>query len=65
MSGLWEKNRGETYKLDPPTPEMPSNWVFFFSSFTSPDVSTASPHGPVMEDDCAVYEFKTTIGTKG
>ena len=22
-------------------------------------------HGPVIENDTAVYEFKTTIGTKG
>ena len=22
-------------------------------------------HGPVLKDDKAVYEFKTTVGTKG
>ena len=26
---------------------------------------TATVHGPVIKDDKAVYEFKTTIGTKG
>ena len=26
---------------------------------------TATVHGPVIKEDKAVYEFKTTIGTKG
>ena len=27
--------------------------------------ASAAVHGPVIENDTAVYEFKTTIGTKG
>ncbi len=59
------KKNGETLRLDDPNPEMAVNDVMDFYSMTYPELTTATPHGPVMEDDCAVYEFKTTIGTKG
>lgn len=59
------KKNGETLRLDAPNPEMTVNNVMDFYSMTYPELTTATPHGPVMEDDCAVYEFKTTIGTKG
>lgn len=59
------KKNGETLRLDDPNPEMAVNNVMDFYSMTYPELTTATPHGPVMEDDCAVYEFKTTIGTKG
>lgn len=38
--------------------------VMDFYSITYPELTTATPHGPLIEEDCAVYEFKTTIGTK-
>lgn len=59
------KKNGETLRQDDPNPEMTVNNVMDFYSMTYPELTTATPHGPVMEDDCAVYEFKTTIGTKG
>lgn len=59
------KKNGETLRLDDPNPEMTVNDVMDFYSMTYPELTTATPHGPMMEDDCAVYEFKTTIGTKG
>lgn len=59
------KKNGETLRLDDPNPEMAVNDVMDFYSMTYPELTTATPHSPVMEDDCAVYEFKTTIGTKG
>lgn len=59
------KKNGETLRLDDPNPEMAVNDVMDFYSMTYPELTTATPHGPVMEDDSAVYEFKTTIGTKG
>ena len=59
------KKNGETLRLDDPNPEMAVNDVMDFYSMTYPELTTATPHGPAMEDDCAVYEFKTTIGTKG
>ena len=42
-------------------PEMVMN---YYSNFY-PELTTATVHGPVLKDDKAVYEFKTTIGTKG
>ena len=59
------KKNGETLRLDDPNPEMAVNDVMDFYSMTYPELTTATTHGPAMEDDCAVYEFKTTIGTKG
>ena len=31
----------------------------------TPELTTATVHGPEWEDDKAVYRFKTTIGVKG
>lgn len=59
------KKNGDTLRLDDPNLEMTVNDVMDFYSMTYPELTTATPHGPMMEDDCAVYEFKTTIGTKG
>ena len=36
----------------------------YYSNFY-PELTTATVHGPVIKEDKAVYEFKTTIGTKG
>ena len=36
-----------------------------FYSMTYPELTTATVHGPVIKEDKAVYEFKTTIGIKG
>lgn len=59
------KKNGEMLKLDDPDAGMAVNDVMDFYSATYPELTTATVHGPLMEDDCAVYEFKTTIGTKG
>ena len=34
-------------------------------SLNYPELTTETVHGPEIEDDRAVYEFKTTIGVKG
>ena len=36
-----------------------------FYSMNYPELTTATLHGPELEEDRAVYRFKTTIGTKG
>ena len=36
-----------------------------FYSINYPELTTATLHGPELEEDRAVYRFKTTIGTKG
>lgn len=49
---------------DPDTSYTPEQVMGFYSN-TYPELTTATVHGPTMKEDGAVYEFKTTIGTKG
>ena len=51
--------------LDDPDGNLSPNEVMDFYSRVYPELTTASVNGPVFEEDKAVYEFKTTIGTKG
>ena len=51
--------------LDDPNSELSVNEVMDFYSMNYPELTTATVHGPEIEDDRAVYEFKTTIGVKG
>lgn len=39
--------------------------VIDFYSINYLELNTATVYGPEIEDDRAVYEFKTTIGVKG
>ena len=41
------------------------NMVMGYYSNMYPELTTATVHGPVIREDMAEYEFKTTIGTKG
>lgn len=52
-------------QLDDPDPEMTPEEVMQFYAGTYPELTTSNVHGPKMEGDVAVYEFKTTVGTKG
>ena len=36
-----------------------------FYSMNYPELTTATLHGPELEEDRAVYRFKPTIGKKG
>ena len=36
-----------------------------YVTLADPGLTTATVHGPVIREDMAEYEFKTTIGTKG
>ena len=49
---------------DPMPDETPEAVMNYYSNMY-PELTTATVHGPVIENDTAVYEFKTTIGTKG
>lgn len=49
---------------DPMVGETPEAVMNYYSNMY-PELTTATVHGPVIENDTAVYEFKTTIGTKG
>ena len=52
-------------QLDDPDPNMAPEEVMQFYAGTYPELTTSNVHGPKMEGDVAVYEFKTTVGTKG
>lgn len=59
------KKGSETVVLTDPMPEETPDVIMNYYSNLYPELTTATVHGPVIEDDTAVYEFKTTIGTKG
>ena len=59
-----KKNSTEMELADPDSNMSPSE-VMDFYSMNYPELTTATVHGPEIEDDRAVYEFKTTIGVKG
>lgn len=59
------KHGNETISLNDPDPMQSPDAVMSFYANTYPELTTATVHGPTIRDDEAVYEFKTTIGTKG
>lgn len=59
------KKGNTTLTLDDPDSRMTLTEVMDFYSMTYPELTTATVHGPEFEEDRVVYEFKTTIGTKG
>lgn len=52
-------------KLADPDPSMTPDEVMAFYSNQYPELVTSNVFGPKMEKDEAVYEFKTSVGTKG
>ena len=59
-------NKGtEMISLPDPNPSESAENVMSYYSNIYPELTTATVHGPTIKDDIAVYEFKTTIGTKG
>lgn len=59
------KKGNSTLVLEDPDSRMSLTEVTDFYSMNYPELTTATLHGPVFEEDRAVYHFKTTIGTKG
>lgn len=56
------KKGTEMITLPDPNPnDSPESVMSFYSNI----YPAATVHGPTIKDDKAVYEFKTTIGTKG
>ena len=51
--------------LPDPGPEFTPEEVMKYYIHQYPDLTNASVSGPKMKDDEAVYEFATTLGTKG
>lgn len=52
-------------ELADPDPGMSPDAVLNFYSNAYPELTTATCSGPEMADGKAMYEFKTTVGTKG
>ena len=63
-SFTFKKGNGMVTLDDPNTSDSPEMVMNYYSNFY-PELTTATVHGPVIKEDKAVYEFKTTIGTKG
>ena len=61
---ILKKGNG-TLTLEDPDSRMSLSEVTDFDSINYPELTTATLHGPELEEDRAVYRFKTTIGTKG
>ena len=61
---ILKKGNG-TLTLEEPDSRMSLSEVTDFYSMNYPELTTATLHGPELEEDRAVYRFKTTIGTKG
>ena len=59
------KKKGEEVVLDDPNPAFTPQEVLSFYSNAYPELTTSNVGNPVVEDDEAVYEFVTTVGTKG
>ena len=59
------KKGNDTLTLEDPASRMSLSEVTDFYSMNYPELTTATLHGPELEEDRAVYRFKTTIGTKG
>ena len=61
---ILKKGNG-TLTLEDPDSRMSLSEVTDFYSINYPELTPAPLHGPDLEEDRAVYRFKTTIGTKG
>lgn len=59
------KKGNDTLTLEDPDSRMSLSEVTDFYSINYPELTTATLQGPELEEDRAVYRFKTTIGTKG
>jgi PRTRC genetic system protein C len=59
------KKGNETVTLSDPNPSDTPDAVMSYYANLYPELTTASVHGPEIKEDRVVYEFKTTIGTKG
>lgn len=56
---------GKQARLTDPDPSRTPEQVMTFYSNQYPTLTTSTVHGPEIKGDKTVYEFKTTLGTKG
>lgn len=66
LKRVFQLKKGNTIlELDDPDSCLSLNDVMDFYSMNYPELTTATVQGPDIENDRAVYRFKTTIGVKG
>ena len=65
ITGIKRVFKHNGLELSDPNPDMTPDEVMNHYSNMYPELTTSNVHGPNMEGDKAVYEFKTTVGTKG
>lgn len=66
VTGMKRVFKHGTRELEDPDKNMSPEEVMQFYSATYPELTTSNVHGPKVDDhNRAVYEFKTTVGTKG
>lgn len=63
-------NLKRVFKLDKeilpdPNPQLSIEDVMQHYALKYPELTTSTVHGPTIEGEQAVYQFKTTVGTKG
>ena len=51
--------------LTDPNSDLTPDEVMAYYSNQYPELTTSNVFGPTIENDQAVYEFKSTVGTKG
>lgn len=65
ITGLKRVFKYGNQTLNDPDRSMSPEEVMSFYAGTYPELTTSNVHGPRLSERVAVYEFKTTIGTKG
>lgn len=63
-SFTFKKGNEQIELSDPNFADSPEAVMSYYANIY-PELTTASVHGPEIKEDKAIYEFKTTIGTKG
>lgn len=56
---------GKDITLDDPNPNFSTDDVLSYYSNLYSELTTATVHGPEIEQDKAIFQFKTTVGVKG
>jgi PRTRC genetic system protein C len=59
------KKDSKQVELVDPNREFTVDEVVQFYTTSHPELTTCTVDGPKIEGDTAIYEFKTTVGTKG
>jgi PRTRC genetic system protein C len=59
------KKGNQNLELEDPNPKLTPEEVMRWHVNTHPELNNATIAGPTVEGDKALYEFKTTLGSKG